>query len=344
MLLSQDKQEWLEIYQAMCRHEAQEKKEWLARREMKRKARRAKRPRGPPLPLEIADRILSYIPTKNQLMWNEKQAGKPDVYVVGLLLHAIYNPSLLSPHFHYSSTSPRELKDIARGSIKRSLLEDASLADQFKLRIENCESFSSLRPFVTYPHRWKRLEVKVQDPNEDFIELFEPCFSCLEELDIRTVCRMMPGIVLPLQKDSRLKTANLSFNIFSCFFDTGILNFITSLSLCDINESYFPDQNALKEALDNLPHMLSQLPYLYELSIGRMMGYEHHDLAGTPRVKSASLHSLDVDGSYGQNIIAFLNLFADCRIDCISVKQHLLRDVEGLFSDAQYIHVKVCPK
>lgn len=321
---------------------------------MTQEALRTKLPHGPTLPTlppEIINKILSHVPTKNRLVWD----GAPKVYVAGLLPHAIYDPSLLPPHYHDHNTSiPRRkqtLKDIAKQKMSFSLLGEASLANQIELHVENCQDFSTLRPFLTYPLRWKKFEMEVCDPNENFAGLFQPCFSSLEELKIyRISTRMLHSIAFPRQKDtsSHLKAAYLSFRLFQRFFNTGLLNSITSLELGYIDERSFPDYDAFKGTVQNLPQMFSQLPYLYELNLTGPIDRRNPrfcDLvAGLPRVKSTSLHSLNVARSYGKETIGFLNLFSDCRIDYIAVEQHLLQDIEGIFSDVRHIRVRVSPK
>lgn len=358
MSVSRDELERLKYTDGEDLIETLEEKEWLEIQEMKQEVLPAEHhcvPTLPTLPPEITNKILSCVPTRNKLAWNGEAVA--EVYVVGLLPHAIYNPSLLPPYYHDHDTfiprRKRTLEDIAKQKMTCSLLGEASLANQIELHVERCSDFSSLRQLSTYPLRWKRIRLNVGDRNENFADLFQLWFSSLQELDVHVFSEIMPGIILPLQKDSRLKVATVSFNIFLRFFNTGVLNLITSLSLYDVNEFLFHDYNALKEVLGELPHILSQLPCLYELRIVEVMELNHHDVAGLPRVKSTSLHSLKFTGeddNYNDNgdddrgTIAFLNIFAECRIDYIEISQHLLRGVERLFSNVQHVHARVSPK
>lgn len=88
--------------------------------------------------------------------------------------------------------------------------------------------------------------------------------------------------------------------------------------------------------------MLSQLTCLYELTISNV-DCTRDDLTGLPRVSSASLRSLSVRGRPDDHdfVIAFMDLFADCRIDHIEVHARALESVEGLFRDVQRICIEV---
>lgn len=76
-------------------------------------------------------------------------------------------------------------------------------------------------------------------------------------------------------------------------------------------------------------HMLSQLPCLHELVV-KDIYCDHNDLDGIPGLNSDSLRPLSVRGYTDVSVVSFLNLFAECHIDCISVKPDAINEVDRL--------------
>lgn len=324
---------------------ARERLDWLKKRRRIQEELRAKHARGR-TPPELLDRVLSYIPTSNVLIWE----GKPAVYVegFGLLLHAVYNPSLLLPYFQESFSAKWTLEDIGMQKIKQTVLEDVFLGKDAKLRsvvtsIRRHSQLRSLSVMMKHPHQWKKLEIDDDDdPSavDFFLNMTKSCLPHLQELCIgpkrdfkfHVASR---GINLPL-RGGDLKTARFTTSrIFKPLFNMGILNSITTLTLCKpICWDLYPTTDALPGALSDLLHMISQLPCLYELAISEVVDWDYHNLlAGVPRVNSASLHSLWLGYTVPPCI---MDKFADCRIDCIAVEIDNLGRAERIFGDAQY--------
>ena len=145
-----------------------------------------------------------------------------------------------------------------------TVLEDAALTNHIKLRATTFRDTDiySLRPLMKYTHRWKELELYTSTSwsrfdVDDFIDVFKPCLPHLEELYVATESVASSDIVLPPNSCPRLKTAKLTFITFSDLFNTGVLNFITSLTLKNIRKHDFPNQDAFKKALNDLPLVLS---------------------------------------------------------------------------------------
>lgn len=297
--------------------------------------------RGPVLPKEIVDVVLTHIPTNNKLIWE----GKPEVYVDGLLPHAIYDVSSLLPYYGEEFSTKWTLRDIARQNVKQAVLEDESLTSNIKLRSRpDYNDFSALRPLMEYPHQWRKLVVPVQQfVMDDFMNVFRPCLSRVEELHVSAYSITSLGTVVPLEGRPCVKTAGLSLNTYSDFFNSGILNSITSLTVDNINAYHFLNHDAFKKALNDLPLVISRLPHLYELA-AKYIDCDHTDLEGLPRVNSTSLHSLDFEFYTFDTAIAFLHLFANCRIDSVTIDASLLQDVERLFGDAKRICIGVSHK
>ena len=296
--------------------------------------------RGPALPREIIDNVLDHVPSYNKLVWE----GWTQVYVDGLIPLAIYNPRLLLPYYEGGFDSEWTLGGIAEQKLRRSILDDASLADHIKLRVEygngtTSDDASDWRPLMNYPHLWKTLGIY---PNElvmdDFINWYKPCFPFLEELDIFADSVTSSTVVAPLD-GSRLKTARLTFNLFSDFFNTGCLKSITSLRLYWFSPGLFVDRDAFKEALHIFSRIIGQLPFLNELALEEIW-CDLDDLEGLPRIKS-SLRSLDVNFDDYVLLAAVLSLFADCHIDSICIDAPVLREAEVIFGGVQRVCVSV---
>lgn len=107
------------------------------------------------------------------------------------------------------------------------------------------------------------------------------------------------GAIAPIQ-DSHLKAAERSFNTFPVIFQSGILTAITKLkpkyTYIGLDQFVKRKLRTFKKALEELPYMLSQLPYLRELAVSDI-DCECDDLAELPRTHSTSLQTLDIDGS-----------------------------------------------
>lgn len=321
---------------------AQKGMKWLKRQETEQQMLRLKRACGP-VALDITDRILSLVPTWNTLTWN----GQQMVHVDGLLPHAIYNPSLLLPYYQRSFNSEWTLGKIAKQEMKWTLLEETTLENQIKLSIRGTIPFpDTIKSLMKYPHRWKCLDILFEKA-DTVIDMFGFCLNRVEELYVFSMSGrgLDPSGVIPPSEGTQLKSARLQFDDFSGFFNSGFLYSITSLRLDRVNVDRFRDHGTYEKTLDNLPHMLSQLPHLYEL-IMRMADDATCNLTRLPKVNSSSLRSLNIDGYDTDNTIAFHRLFSSpgCSIQCVTVKQCLLPDIEELFDDIQHVIIKVSPE
>lgn len=322
---------------------AKEHLEWLKQQQKEQEELRARHARRP-IPPELMDRILSYIPSFNMLEWD----GRPTVYVEGLLPHAVYYPSLLLPYYQKPFSTKWTLRNIAKQRMKRTVLDEISLKQHIRLRAEvhsdnaTSEILSDLRPLMSHPHQWKRLDIFVRRFIQyDFFDLFKPCLPHLEELNISSLWVTATRSVQCAPAASHLKTAKLRINAFLTSFETGILNSISSLTLGRIRANQWFKKDVFRKALIRLPSMLSQLPCLEELVIWTFL-CDRDDLEGLPRVNSTSLRSLSVCGISDPDIsLAFLNLFVDCRIDHITIKANIIQEAGELFSDARYVCISV---
>lgn len=322
---------------------AKERMKQLERQLKEQACLRARLARGP-TPPEMIDIITSYVPTSNKLRIRRKFGLV--VYVDGLLPHAIRDPSLLLPFYQKSFKSEWTLEDIANQVIKRTVLEEVSLKNYLKLRAEaqehNIFDVSYLRPLVLFPHQWRKLDISVSHIElNSFIDLLKPCLPRLEELNVKVIHTATSGPITPYEDGRGLKTVGLNFNILSIFFNSGILDSITSLELKFIDVGQFSlDGDAFRKALMDMPRILSQLPCLRELTTAHI-DCEPEDLQGLPKVASTSLRSLIVGGDSIDAITVFLNLFSNCRITCIDVSSYFLQEVRGLFGDIQRVCVDV---
>lgn len=294
--------------------------------------------RNPSFPREIIDMVLSFIPADNNVVWGDKVF----IYVDGLLPHAVFNASILLPHYENPFSNDWTLQDIAKQGIKKSILEDARLTNSIELRVKTFRSTSGLRSLMEFPHQWKSLLVIVNPiPIDESIDLIvERC----EKLSL--VSRSVPSSVPPEKSRTTrrsLKTIFLSFITLTAFFNRGLLSSILNLSLYGLDPSSFSNYDTFKNAVDELPRILSQLPCLNELKIDGLKGYRD-DLDALPRVNSISLRCLyiHVDDAIA---IPFLSLFSSCRVDCfkleIQVEGEKLREAERIVPHVRHIYIKV---
>lgn len=242
--------------------------------------------RNPSFPREIIDMVLSFIPADNNVVWGDKVF----IYVDGLLPHAVFNAPILLPHYVNHFSNDWTLQDIAKQGIKKSILEDDQLTNSIELRVKTFRSTSGLRSLMEFPHQWKSLLVIVNPiPIDESIDLIvERC----EKLSL--VSRSVPSSVPPEKSRTTrrsLKTIFLSFITLTAFFNRGLLSSILNLSLYGLDPSSFSNYDTFKNAVDELPRILSQLPCLNELKIDGLKGYRD-DLDALPRVNSISLRCL----------------------------------------------------
>lgn len=295
--------------------------------------------RGPTLPREIINTVLGHVPAINRLPGRWGLLGIPDVYIIGLLLPAVYNPSLLLPHYKECFNSKWTLEDIGKQEVKQTVLEDPLLINHIKLHdvTSSRHNISVLRPLVNHTLRWKRLSNKLSSFSmEEFIDFVKPCLQHLEELAVYTTSVTSSGAITPLNSSS-LHTVYLSLNIFSDFLDSGILNTVTSLTL--LFGFNYTDRSKSQKVLEEFPGMLSQLRCLRELVVWHLHR-SIDDIIALPRVNSSSLRSLDIDGG-SRCVVAFMKVFENCGINSITVQADVLQGIEGLFSNVSKVYVEV---
>lgn len=295
-----------------------------------------------PIPVEIIEIALSYIRTYNRLKWE----GGSTIYVDGLLPITVLSPSLSLPHYAETFSTKWTIEDISRQNIKQTVIDEASLSNCITLRLESCRNRSSdLRPLMNFPHRWKLREVGSHPFSmENFTNLFNSCLPRLEELDIYAGS-VESSSIIPLLQSSYLKKVDLTFNVFPTFFNSGIMNDITNLSLTRVSQGQFASDSVFQKALYDLPHMLSHLTSLNKLSIwGLGSGCGHHDLNRLSSIESTSLRILDITGYSYDHAMPFLSLFTKCHINRIYLRGEYLDGVEEFFRDIQYIYIQVSLK
>lgn len=327
--------------------------EWLKKQEEVQREFRSKfesLSRGPTLPMEIIGMILACIPTENELPLETKTEAGID----GLLPLAVLNPSLLSGHFVEPFDSEWTLEEISKKKVKSTVLEDESLKECMRMRLgTSSEDPLALRSLTVFPHQWRSFVIRSDHfSSSDFIDLFEPCFPLLEieEFGVytETVSSHDPVDILPMPVDNantNLKKVYLSFNMLSGIFNTGFLNInsITDLVLYRVGPKHFTNKDAYKKTLCDLPLIVSQLPRLTRLGVFDMHR-DPHVLEDCPKFRSASLRSLHVERDIyagDDPVVPFFTLFADCHIDCITLRAQLLRGLRELPWRIRRINVEV---
>jgi len=267
-----------------------------------------------------------------------------------LLPHVVFNPSLLLRHYK-SFNSEWTLEEITKATMKRSLLEEASLIHRIKLRVSTYRN-QGLRPLtiLPHPHQLKSLELSYHYSASPFS--IDDFIDSLKSL--APTCTELKSHALSVKSSDRqvdwprnpLKKVELVLSCFSAFFNSGILNSITSLHLLHDVHNFGITQGALayRPMLDNLPSMLSQLPCLYELRTYETHG-DKQQLKGLPKVHSTSLRSLHASGylSEPDSEVLFLGLFTDCLISSIGISADLLDEAIRLFPNIQYLRIWVSP-
>lgn len=86
-------------------------------------------PNGPRLPIEVGERIVSFVPPHNKL----ELSCSGWVYVDGILPYAVFHLSLLLPHLPTPFRTWWTLDDIAHKTIKKTIFRDPSFANSLKL-------------------------------------------------------------------------------------------------------------------------------------------------------------------------------------------------------------------
>lgn len=220
--------------------------------------------------------------------------------------HAVLNSHLLLPHYIAPFNPLRSLEDIGKVSFKLTVLDDPSLSC-IKLRLQPYpDDASTLHLLTEFPRQWKSLTVMSNCFSmHEFIDMYKACLPYLEELWV-TAISVKPSAVVPFESDA-LKSVTLLFITFPEFFDSGILNSISSLLLYGLNSDVH------KKTLDDLLHMLSQLPCLYDPRVW-LMQRRHHDFRSLSKVESTSLRYLNIDGD-SNSVLLFFALFSDCQIE-----------------------------
>lgn len=218
--------------------------------QLKYRAKYARVVRGPRLPREIIDKILSFVPSSNML---QQAPIFLSAHVDGLLHHAIFNPSLLIPHYTRKYRGGWALKVIAEQTFKLTLLDDVLLTESIQLHITAKEG--SLKGLVRdfrlagSLHRWKALVIYGKLSMDEFSTLFRPWPQCLEELAIdQCTPPSVTTSVIPLECDS-LKTVWVRFNSFSNVFNSGIHS--TFLAKLDIDCYSFPSSELSIHAIND---------------------------------------------------------------------------------------------
>lgn len=310
--------------------------------------------RKPTFPKEIVSLILTHVPASNRLEWWTDARVEVD----GLLPLVLWNPSALLPHFKEPFDPKWTLDDIAHEWIKNTLLEEASLTKCIKLCVVadfGLKGHSGLHEFATFPLQWKILQLIGCSflPLDDFIESFKYSLPYLkpQELEILSWSSWSYDPPVNMPSDSgcmctTLKKVGLSFNVFYCVFNSGILdsNSIIDLTLECVEAGQIESIPPMfREILHELPHILSQLPHLKRL---RVTGLDcnKYDLKDYPRVKSTSLHSLTVEGGFYEPDGfpgSFLSLFSDCPIDCLTLRARFLREANEFAWNIRRLHISV---
>lgn len=297
----------------------------------------------PTLPITIIDMVLSFIPTSNRIMWEDRETNEAMItYVDGLLPYVVFNLSLLLPHYK-SFDSKWMLLKVAKAMMKPSLLEEAPLIHCIKLHVTTYHS-SGFRPLtiLPHPHQLKSVDLSFHSYadsflTDDFIDTFMSLAPACTNLSIRAPFTTSSNRRIEWPR-SPLKKVCLDLIQFPAFFNSGFFNSIPSLRLFHVPRSIGDTQSAYRHILDNLPSMLSQLPCLYEL---RTTGFrcDKEQFKGLPKVHSTSLRSLHADKSLSNrdSDISFLGLFADCPIDSLDIYSGLLEKAIRLFPNIRYL-------
>lgn len=267
---------------------SRERMDWLKRQEKEQEELRVAYKvftSGRIIPEEIISMVFSHVPTKNELAWDTWSWAS--MRVEGLLTHAVLNPSLLLHHYRKEFNAEWTLEDIGKQMVDPGVLLDTSslkLSGKAKLRAITELGTCSLVRYCS-SHQWKNLYISVDVFAVD--DFFKELGSCLLRLEELTICALHHsakplGDITPPQRIPLTK-ANITFNIFSIVFNSGILNNITGLSLNAFNVLRFCSFDVFWKAIKDLPRMLSQLPRLYELIIWNI-DCTHIDPATLPRV------------------------------------------------------------
>lgn len=299
--------------------------QYLEKEEKEQTANREKYARlvhGPRLPREVIQHVVTFVPAFNKL------ECEGDVYVDGILLRAIFNPSSLLPYYikdlNGNEAKHTRLQDVATGIIKISVLDDPSFVNSLELRAQTeAGGFKALiqvlQPTKAF-HQLKSLSIQISE-SFDFDELLSAWPPQLQELSI-------PGDNLIFNNSSpfQVNCGSLRTLEIDHFYPTVGMQFRSSLTRLILTENGFINDSML----DNLVCMLSQLACLEELCFPGYVKVTALEDANTseriPRVKSASLRSLDVGICYEISVI-----FLDCYITKLDILSRQLEVVRTSF-------------
>lgn len=212
--------------------------------------------RGPSLPREVIQKILSHVPTRNYF----KVEHLGELYVDGILPHVVFNPSSLLPYVPQIVLKYNWLQDIANESINLTVLDDVSLVNTLELRAVTVRT-SSVSKFIRLIrstrafHRLKSLNIQISG-SIDLDELVLMWPPQLEDLSISCSQMISKNTTSYPFGCSPLKALEVAYD----YFPVGIQfrDSLTKLALFG---------NCGEERLPDLADMLSQLVCLEELCL-----------------------------------------------------------------------------
>lgn len=114
--------------------------------------------------------------------------------------------------------------------------------------------------------------------------------------------------VVPIPMTHRLANVRVRLCLLPTLFSIGALGGVTSLEIT------FKDGYMQNMAISNLPEILSSMTCLEILSIEDFETSGHFDFSGNPKVKSETLHTIGVQCSSSDYVLAFLAIFSRCPV------------------------------
>lgn len=289
--------------------------------------------RGPRIPREVINRILSFIPSNNKLKFPDLPSMTRVIFIDGLLPYAVLNPPLLLPYYERKLREDWTLADIARQEIKKTVLDEISLVTSIELRVEETHTFTRDHHLLRYPHRWKKLLVRGTLRLEELFSAFRTSPSSLKELTMLDGCFQATSTV-PFEFKS-LETVWIHSNYLTTFFNASVqFSFLSKLTL----NWHCEETGVSYTTIQELVRLLSLLTSLRDLE---MLGFDYQESilsGGVPKVDCPSLRSLSLDG-LGTCTIS--PLFSDCNIECIEVCYYQLAELEKNFPNVRKICISV---